>query len=39
MAYRLTNQREGGKGGGDTVDSVLTKSNVDAAIKWAGITR
>lgn len=32
MAYRLTNQREGGKGGGDTVDSVLTKSNVDAAI-------
>lgn len=32
MAYRLTNQREGGKGGGDTVDSVLTKSSVDAAI-------
>lgn len=32
MAYRLTNQREGGKGGGDTVDSVLTKSNVDALI-------
>ena len=32
MAYRLTNQREGGKGGGDTVDSVLTKSSVDALI-------
>ena len=32
MAYRLTNQREGGKGGGDTVDSVLTRSGVDALI-------
>ena len=32
MAYRLTNQKEGGKGGGDTVDSVLTRSSVDALI-------
>ena len=32
MAYRLTNQKEGGKGGGDTVDSVLTRSGVDALI-------